>query len=123
MSDIRFNRWLHQSGTGGVFQDSAGNVGIGSSVPTATLDINGILRVGSGVTISGVSTSTFSDVRFQGNVVSSIKQSSVPFIEQTNTISQDYTIGTNFNALTVGDVTINNGITVTIPNGSSWVVI
>ena len=34
MSDIRFNRWLHQSGTGGVYQDGSGRVGIGSSTPT-----------------------------------------------------------------------------------------
>ena len=39
MSDIRFNRWLHQSGTGGIYQDSSGNIGIGTSVPTSALDL------------------------------------------------------------------------------------
>ena len=33
MSDIRFNNWKHQSGTGGVTQNSGGNVGIGSTLP------------------------------------------------------------------------------------------
>ena len=33
MSDIRFEGWLHRSGTGGVYQDSAGNVGIASTQP------------------------------------------------------------------------------------------
>ena len=33
MSDIRYNSWLHRSGTGGVYQDSSGKVGIGTSVP------------------------------------------------------------------------------------------
>ena len=42
MSDIRFNRWLHQSGTGGVYQDGSGRVGIGSSTPTDALDIVGV---------------------------------------------------------------------------------
>ena len=39
MSDIRFNRWLHQSGTGGVSQDSSGNIGIGSTQPLSALDL------------------------------------------------------------------------------------
>ena len=41
MSDIRFNNWYHQSGTGGVYQDGSGNVGIRSSVPTSNLDVAG----------------------------------------------------------------------------------
>ena len=39
MSDIRFNSWLHQSGTGGIHQDSAGNIGIGSTQPVSALDL------------------------------------------------------------------------------------
>ena len=42
MSDVRFNNWKHQSGTGGVTQDSSGNVGIGSTLPTAMLDVKHI---------------------------------------------------------------------------------
>ena len=41
MSDIRFNNWKHQSGTGGVVQDSGGQVGIGSTIPHATLNVGG----------------------------------------------------------------------------------
>ena len=47
MSDIRFEGWLHRSGTGGVYQDSAGNVGIASTQPKTRLDIgNGAFQVG-----------------------------------------------------------------------------
>ncbi len=49
MSDIRFNQWLHNSGTGGISQDSAGHVGIGTTVPThinALTNNNSILHVG-----------------------------------------------------------------------------
>ena len=52
MSDIRFNNWLHQSGTGGVYQDGSGNVGIGTSVPSATLDVEGTINANTAV-ISG----------------------------------------------------------------------
>ena len=47
MSDIRYNGWLHTTGTGGVYQDSAGNVGIASTQPQTTLDIGkGEFQVG-----------------------------------------------------------------------------
>ena len=49
MSDIRFNNWLHQSGTGGVTQDSSGYVGIGSTLPTAKLDIGGAVKIDAGI--------------------------------------------------------------------------
>jgi len=60
MSDIRFNRWLHQSGTGGVYQDSTGRVGIGTSVPTSALDVqSGTIKIGNN-TLSSSGVSTFS---------------------------------------------------------------
>ena len=49
MSDIRFNNWKHQSGTGGVSQNAAGNVGIGSTLPSSALDIGGDTNI-TGVT-------------------------------------------------------------------------
>jgi len=49
MSDIRFNNWKHQSGTGGVTQNAAGNVGIGSTLPSSALDIGGDTNI-TGVT-------------------------------------------------------------------------
>ena len=52
MSDIRFNNWKHQSGTGGVVQNSGGKVGIGSTQPTSMLDVGGDVKV------SGVVTAT-----------------------------------------------------------------
>ena len=45
MSDIRFNNWKHQSGTGGVTQNSGGNVGIGSTLPSSKLDVGGDVKV------------------------------------------------------------------------------
>jgi len=43
--------------------------------------------------------------------------------EHANTISSNYTITSGNNAVSAGDVTINTGITVTIPSGSNWVIV
>ena len=43
--------------------------------------------------------------------------------ENANTISANYTIGTGNNAVSAGPITINSGIIVTVPSGSTWVVV
>jgi hypothetical protein len=43
--------------------------------------------------------------------------------ENASTISANYTIGTNNNATSAGPITIDSGVTVTVPSGSRWVVI
>jgi len=45
------------------------------------------------------------------------------FIENAQTVTTNYTITTNKNAMSTGPITINSGITVTVPSGSSWVVL
>ena len=42
--------------------------------------------------------------------------------EMANTIASNYTIGNNNNAISAGPITINNGIAVTVPSGSTWVI-
>lgn len=43
--------------------------------------------------------------------------------EHSNTISTNYTITTGNNAVSSGPITINSGITVTVPAGSTWTII
>jgi hypothetical protein len=45
------------------------------------------------------------------------------FYENSQTVTTNYTISTNKNAMTAGPVTINSGVTVTVPTGSSWVIV
>ena len=45
------------------------------------------------------------------------------FYENDTVITQNYAIGTNKNALTAGPVTINSGVTVTVPSGSAWSIV
>ena len=72
MSDIRFNRWLHNSGTGGVFQDSAGNVGIGSSVPQTTLDLGSGNITSHNINSTGIITATSFSGNLTGNATGNL---------------------------------------------------
>lgn len=45
------------------------------------------------------------------------------FYENDTVVTTAYTITSGKNAMTAGPITINNGITVTVPNGSTWTVV
>jgi len=45
------------------------------------------------------------------------------FYENDQTVTTNYTLTSNKNAMSTGPITINSGVTVTIPTGSRWVVI
>lgn len=45
------------------------------------------------------------------------------FWENAQTISSDYSITASKNALTVGDIKVNTGITVTVPTGTVWYIL
>ena len=45
------------------------------------------------------------------------------FWENDNTVTHSYTITANKNAGTFGPITINSGVTVTVPNNSTWSII
>ena len=84
MSDIRFNNWKHQSGTGGVTQNSGGNVGIGSTLPSSKLDVGGDGKFtgvvtatsfsGSGANLTGIDASS---IKFGGAVKAQANNSGV----------------------------------------------
>lgn len=43
--------------------------------------------------------------------------------ENNQTVTANYTISTNKNGFSVGPITVNSGVTVTVPSGSVWVII
>jgi hypothetical protein len=45
------------------------------------------------------------------------------FLETEKTLSSSYSITTNKNAIVAGPIVISDGVTVTIPDGSTWVVV
>jgi hypothetical protein len=75
-----------------------GNVGIGTNAPTERLDVSGTVKA---------------------NVLSATNGIMI----NSNTVSVNYTIPTNYNAVSVGVITIDSGVTVTVPSGSRWVVL
>ena len=45
------------------------------------------------------------------------------FYENDIHVTGDYTITTGKNAMSAGPITVNNGVTVTVPNGSVWSIV
>ena len=45
------------------------------------------------------------------------------FWENGQTVTQNYTITNNQNAMSAGPITINNGVTVTIGDGETWTIV
>lgn len=45
------------------------------------------------------------------------------FVENSQSVTVNYTITANKNAMSAGDITIATGVTVTLPTGSRWVIV
>ena len=45
------------------------------------------------------------------------------FVQNQPTVTTNYTLTTGFNAMSVGPITVDNGVTVTVPTGQRWVVL
>ena len=45
------------------------------------------------------------------------------FVENTTTVTTSYSLPTGKNAVSVGAITINSGVTVTVPSGQRWVIL
>lgn len=45
------------------------------------------------------------------------------FWQNANTVNSNQTVSTSYNAMSIGPITIANGITVTINDGAVWTII
>ena len=63
------------------------------------------------------------DASMVGSGSSSAFSPGVPIYENTQTITANYTLTTGANAMSAGPITINTGVTVTVPTGSNWVIL
>jgi hypothetical protein len=66
------------------------------------------------------STATLSD---DGTITSAQIAASNGLVLNSNTVSASYTIPANYNAVSVGTITVSSGAVVTVPSGSRWMVL
>jgi len=76
------------------------------------------------ITISG-NGGIVGDAAFQGNVTATGTHTltKVPNYRNTPNISGNYIVTTSYNELSVGPITINDGITVQVEDGANWVIV
>ena len=61
--------------------------------------------------------------RADGTAIVGASGVTLGFFEHTHTISSNLTITTDYNALSAGPITIASGYSVTVPSGSTWVIV
>ena len=92
-------------GTNQIYKDASGNVGIGNT-PSGTYKLEVTGAIGASTTV------TAPELLASNGLVLNNK-----------TIATTYTFPTGYNASSVGPVTINSGVVITVPTGQRWVVL
>lgn len=57
------------------------------------------------------------------NITSDITLSVVPVFRNTPNINFDYTFSNAYNELSIGPITVANGVNVSVANGATWTVV
>jgi hypothetical protein len=102
----------------------AGGVTLANDTATAT----NLYPTFAGATTGSVSTIYTGDAKLlykpsTGEFQSTVLNASNGIVVNSATVSVDYSIPSGSNAMSAGPVTVNSGITVTVPSGSTWVVV
>lgn len=95
---------LQTGGINAVTIDSSQNVSIGKLV------LSGALTAPAGLTVTGT-------------VLSDKYVANYGIYENKKAITANYSISSGNNAMSSGPITVNSGVTVTVPSGSRWVVL
>lgn len=107
-----------------------GQLWVESDVDSTTINAGSIIQYQSTAPSSPVTGSMWFDTTvntlkvYQGSSWNPVgaQNNGYPYVYNTNGINENWTIPAGYNAMSAGPITIANGATVTIPNGSSWVV-
>jgi hypothetical protein len=108
--------WMGITNSGELTVADSARIGYGEddvTTPGATykMDVNGSVSATSYYGLTGISA---------GATGGSTDQ---VFYENDQEVTTNYTISTNKNAMTAGPITVNAGVTVTIPTGSEWSIV
>jgi hypothetical protein len=101
---------LQTGGINAVTIDASQNVSIGKLVLSGALTAPAGLAVTGNLTVSGTATSN----KYVANY---------GIYENKQAITANYSISSGNSAMSSGPITVNSGVTVTVPSGSRWVVL
>jgi hypothetical protein len=105
---------------------SAGGVSIGTTTDAGVgnLLVNGTVTANSYGAVSATSVTSSGDISGAAiTATNGVTASTLPFFINGLTISSNYTLSANLGAHSVGPITVNTGVVVTISSGSRWVVL
>jgi len=111
-------------------QNTAGSLVEIVKVTARSSDTFTIVRAQEGTTASAFSTGDKVELRLTAGEINQLFSGIVQgggtdhaFIENDKTVTTNYTLTTGRNAFSVGPVTVNSGVTVTVPTGQRWLVL
>ena len=107
------------TGTGAASTELRAAIGISSAGTVIGAGITQLNFVGAGNTFAV--TGNTMDVSISGGAMGG--GSNRVFFENDITVTDDYEITTGKNAMSAGPLTINAGVTITIPSGSDWTIV
>lgn len=116
--------------TANITVDAQGRITAASSGTSGISSVSGTANqvtastVGSAVTLSTPNTFIApGSIAATTTVTGTVLLATQPFVVNSLTVTSNYSIPSGSSATSAGPITVNSGITVTIPSGSKWVVL